>query len=125
MTSAAEHNEMVDWIMKLRNSTGTFEAFKEKLASLSDRFPNASPDDARKVLEDVISRGNEDQLVRHAERDQEIALTERIIDLLAGFSEDITLEHAVKIRAAEGHPFALWLLDHPEVLNKEILVPLD
>ena len=126
MTTAREHNAMVDWVIDLRENTDEFEVFQHELMNgFRKRFPDATPEDAKRVMEDIISRGDEDEAVRTAAYEAEKTLNRQIIELFEGLPEDTELGQAVEIRAAEGNHFAIWLKRNPEILERLIIIPAD
>jgi hypothetical protein len=62
MISAAVHNEMVEFIIRLRDDCRDFETFSKRLPDdVAMAFPEATADDARKVLEDILARDDEER----------------------------------------------------------------
>lgn len=128
MTSAREHNEMVDFVLSLfgKLPEGDDENARQfLLRSFVKRFPNTTGAVASKVFEDAADRHEEAHQVRMAELDDEIKLTHQFLEMAVGLPDDLEMGEVVALRAKQGHPFALWVQQHPEILEREIEVPLN
>jgi hypothetical protein len=122
MITAAQHNAIVDFATHLLDGVKENTPASRKIYFLRivSKFPDARIEDISRALHDAADICHEDHLQWLAEYEREKQLNENLENMLTGMPDDMTVEEAAKIKAAQGDHFAIWLLAHPEVLEDEV-----
>jgi hypothetical protein len=132
MIPAAQHDAIVDqWLIKIEEMSSPEnkgidpeDMFLDAAIAIARQFPGVAPDDIAKALQDAAQRRDEQFAVQNARLERLAAeVDQRTKAMFEGLPADLTFDEVVKIRADQGHPYALWLTGHPEALERELDIP--